>query len=90
MRLDAYKADGNTAIPYKDVAMNFMHEQDNRRYAEFKVEVANDISKEVMDQPENLNAMYVLVSRRVAVLNNQPNVGGAMFTTLEEGRKKGQ
>ena len=69
--------------------MDFMYGLDNSRYAEFKAEIVNDIAKEVMDQPENLNAMYVLASRHVVVRNNQPNVGGATFATLEEDRKKG-
>jgi hypothetical protein len=48
----------------------------------------NDIGKEVMDPPEDLNTMYLLASRRVVVCNNQPNVGGATFATLEEDRRK--
>jgi hypothetical protein len=57
--------------------MDFMYGLDNSRYAKFKVEIVNDIQKEVMSQPEDLNTMYLLVSRRVVVRSNQQNGGGA-------------
>jgi hypothetical protein len=52
-RLNAYTA----AIPKEDIAMDFMYGLDNSRDAEFKAEIVNDIEKEVMDLPEDLNAM---------------------------------
>jgi hypothetical protein len=61
-RLDAYIAGGNTAIPKEDITMDFMYGLDNTRYTEFKAEIINDIQKEVMEQPEDLNAMYLLAS----------------------------
>lgn len=69
-RLDAYTASGNTAILKGDIAMDFMYGLDNSRYSEFKAEIINDIRKEVMDPPKDLNAMYLLASRWVVVHNN--------------------
>lgn len=65
--------------------MDFMYGLDNARYADFKADIVNDIAKEVMTQPKDLNTMYVLASRCVIVCSNQPNIGGATFATLEEG-----
>ncbi len=88
-KLDAYTASGNPKIPDEDVAMDFMYGLDNSRYAEFKAEIVNNIVKDAIDQPKELNTMYVLASRQVVIRNNQATVGGATLTTLEEGRNKG-
>jgi hypothetical protein len=48
----------------------------------------NDIQKGILTQPKDLNAVYIMTSRRVVVRNNKDNLGGATFTTIEEGSKR--
>jgi hypothetical protein len=44
-RLEALKASGNAEPSSADVAMDFLYSLDNSRYAEFKVEIVNDMQK---------------------------------------------
>ena len=44
-RLDALKVSGNAHPPDEDVAMDFMYGLGNSRYAEFKAEIVNDLTK---------------------------------------------
>ena len=61
-RLDAYKASGNTAPTPEDKGMDFLYGLDNSRYAEFKVEIVNDIQKGILTQPKDLNTIYIMAS----------------------------
>jgi hypothetical protein len=90
-RLETYKASGNQPLDDKDIAMDFMYGLDNSRYAEFKAEIVNDIAKDIMKEPDDLNMIYVLASRRVVVKKHQTTIAGATFvTTLADkaGNKK--
>jgi hypothetical protein len=86
-RLDAYKASGNQEPTAEDIGMDFLYGLDNSRYAEFKAEIINDIQKGILTQPKDLNAVYIMASRRVVVRNNKDTQGGATFATIEEGSK---
>jgi hypothetical protein len=46
-------------------------------YAEFKADIVNNIQKRILTQPKDLNAMYIMASRRVVVRNNKDNLGEA-------------
>jgi hypothetical protein len=67
VRLDAFVVSGNIAPPKEDVAMVFMYGLDNARYADFKVEIVNDMQKGTLTSAQigDLNKMYILASRRV-------------------------
>jgi hypothetical protein len=70
-----------------------MYGLDNGRYAEFKVEIVNDLQKGTLtNQIDDLNKMYVLASRRVVIKANKDLPGGATFTTaygVYSSKKKG-
>ena len=44
----------------KDIAMDFFRGLDNAQYASFKTEIKNGLTSKAFEQPENLNAMYLL------------------------------
>jgi hypothetical protein len=92
-RLDALTVSGNTKPSSEDIAMDFMYGLDNGRYAEFKVEIVNDLQKGTLtNQIDDLNKMYVLASRRVVVKANKDLPGGATFATADgvyASKKKG-
>jgi hypothetical protein len=67
-----------------NIAMDFMYGLDNERYAEFKAEIVNDIAKDVMKTPKDLNDMYVLASRRVVMKKSQGASAGASFLTVAD------
>jgi len=79
--LEGYKASTNTDMGEKDIAMDFLFGLDDNRYADFKADIINDMAKGIMSQPMDLNAMYLLASRRVVVQKKQPTVTGATFVT---------
>jgi hypothetical protein len=87
-KLDALVASGNPAASDADVAMDFMYGLDNSRYAEFKVEVVNDVQKGSSVSLDDLNKMYVVASRRVVVKAGKDG-GGATFATVDQMPKKG-
>ena len=93
-RLEIYKSSGNEEIKAEDAAMDFLYALDDNRYAEFKAELVNDLTKGTLEEsPKTVNDMYVMASRRVVVKKNQTTLGGASFaTTLADnsGRKKGE
>jgi hypothetical protein len=57
--------------------MDFLYGLDNSMYAEFKADIVNNIQKRILTQPKDLNAMYIMASRRVVVRNNKDNLGEA-------------
>lgn len=40
-----------------DIALDFIRSLDDARYAEFKVEIINDIAKGAMKEPKTLNSI---------------------------------
>jgi len=90
-RLDAFTVSGNTTPPKEDVAMDFMYGLDNARYAEFKVEIVNDLQKGTLTpQIDDLNKIYILASRRVVVKTGNKLTGGATFATVDTNIAKKQ
>jgi len=85
-RLDALILSGNNKPDAEDVAMDFMYGLDNGRYAEFKVEIVNDLQKGTMVPVKDLNKMYILASRRVVVKVSKDLLGGATFATADAQR----
>ncbi len=88
-RLDALTVSGNTKPDDEDIAMDFMYGLDNSRYAEFKVEIVNDLQKGTLTPIKDLNQMYILASRRVVLKDAKGMPGGATFATLDA-QKKGK
>jgi len=87
-RLDALTVSGNNKPDPEDIAMDFMYGLDNSRYAEFKVEIVNDLQKGTLTPIKDLNTMYILASRRVVLKDSKGGVpGGATFATLDTQRK---
>jgi len=88
-KLDALKDSGNVVASDADIAMDFLYGLDNARYAEFKAEVINDMKKGSVVCLDDLNKMYVVASRRVAVKTGKEG-GGATFATVDQMPQKGQ
>jgi len=86
-RLDALTVSGNTKPDDEDIAMDFLYGLDNNRYAEFKVEIVNDLQKGTLLPIKDLNKMYILASRRVVLKDSKDTPGGATFATLDTQRK---
>ena len=61
--LKAYDDQGNPEMDEKDIAMDFFRGLDNARYASFKTEIMNGLTSKAFEQPENLNAMYLLANQ---------------------------
>jgi hypothetical protein len=84
-RLDAFVVSRNTAPEKEDVAMDFMYGLDNARWADFKAEIVNDLTKgTLLTQVNGLNKMYILASQRVVVKTGKEIPGGATFATVDE------
>ncbi len=50
--VEAYNDMGNPEMSDGDIAMDFLNGLDDNRYAEFKVEIINDIAKGAIEDPE--------------------------------------
>jgi hypothetical protein len=71
-RLEIYKSSGNTEVKAEDAAIDFLYALDENRYAEFKADLVNDLTKGTLEEPpKTVNDMYVMASRRVVVKKNQ-------------------
>jgi hypothetical protein len=88
-RLDALTASGNNQPADTDIAMDFLYGLDNARYAEFKVEVINDMQKGKSALLDDLNKMFVLASRRVIVKAGKDGRGATFATVYQTPTKKG-
>jgi hypothetical protein len=83
-RLDAFIVSGNIAQPKAAVAMDFMYGLDNARWAGFKAEIVNDLTKGTLStQVDDLNKVHILPSHRVVVKTGKEIPGGATFTTVD-------
>jgi hypothetical protein len=56
--VEAYNDMENPEMSDRDIAMDFLNGLDDNRYAEFKVEIINDIAKGSMKQSKTLNDVY--------------------------------
>jgi hypothetical protein len=72
---------GDVELAEPDVAMDFLAALDQDRYADFKVELINDIAKGAMQPVGTLNAMYALASERLVVKRAGGGTPGATFAT---------
>ena len=61
--LKGYNDQGNPEMSEKDIAMDFFHGLDNARYAGFKKDILNSLTSKLIEQPENLNEMYLIANQ---------------------------
>jgi hypothetical protein len=83
--LEAAKAAGNVEIPAADVAMDYLHGLDNGRFAKFKVDLDNDISKGVAP-PQTLSAMFQRAASYKVVSTSRSGRGAVFATRAEDMR----
>jgi hypothetical protein len=60
--LAVYNEQQNAELEDKDVAMDFFSRLDNGRYADFKATFLNGLTVKSITPPEDLNAMYSMIS----------------------------
>jgi hypothetical protein len=87
---EAYKANDNPKMKPEDVAMDFMNGLDDARYADFKVEIINDIAKGSVEQPKDKTVIYLLASRRLTTKKVGGGSLGASFATADSAVPKRQ
>jgi hypothetical protein len=61
-KLDALKVSRNALPTDEDIALDYIYGLDNSRYAEFKVEIVNNLQKGTQLDMGDLNKIYVLAS----------------------------
>ena len=61
--LKGYNDQKNSKIEDVDIAMDFFNGLDNGRYASFKAEIVNGLTAGSIQQPADLNAMYLLANQ---------------------------
>ena len=81
--VEAYNDMENPEMSDRDIAMDFLNGLDDNRYAEFKVEIINDIAKGAMKQPKTLNDVYLLASRRLVAKKSTGSAIGVAFATAD-------
>ena len=81
--VEAYNDMENPEMRDADIAMDFLNGLDDNRYAEFKVEIVNDIAKGAMKQPKTLNDVYLLASRRLVAKKSTGSSIGVSFATAD-------
>lgn len=90
----AYEDQGNPAMGDIDIAMDFFRGLDNNRYGHFKTQIMNDLTSKAIEQPANLNEMYLLANQwlQVKTTTNAMGFGTTFTTTLDyqEKPKKGK
>ena len=66
----------------KDVAMDFFRGLDNARYAGFKKDILNNLTSKAIEQPKNLNEMYLLANQWLTTTTKKhPSGLATTFTT---------
>jgi hypothetical protein len=65
--------------------MDFFRGLDNAQYAGFKTEILNGLTSKGIEQPENLNAMYLLANKWVKPVTrgNAAGFASTFTTTLD-------
>ena len=61
--LKAYEEQGNVKLSDEDIAMDFFRGLDNGRYSIFKTEIMILLTTNTLEQPKDLNSMYLLASQ---------------------------
>jgi len=88
-RLEAYKAHGNPERTDKMVAIDFLYALDRNRYGEFAAEMVNDMAKKAIQEPRDLNEIYVLANTRVVYKKERTGMNmGASFVAADSTIKK--
>ena len=88
--LKAYQDQKNPEMADTDIAMDFFNGLDNARYASFKAETINILTSSAIEQPANLNAMYLLANQWLNTAKSHPSGLAATFATtldLQEPQK---
>ena len=86
--LKAYDDQGNPKLEDRDIAMDFFRGLDNARYATFKTEIMNGLTSKAIEQPDSLNAMYLLANQWLKT-TTKTNLGYATtFTTTLDYQEK--
>jgi len=76
----------NTELDDEDVAMDFLHSLDPRRYGSFVSDIVNDISVGAIKRPEDLNTVYAWANSRVET--SQRRSGQVSFVNVIKSRQK--
>mmetsp|Transcript_8146 Transcript_8146/g.11879 ORF Transcript_8146/g.11879 Transcript_8146/m.11879 type:complete len:557 (+) Transcript_8146:2397-4067(+) len=79
--LKGYKDQKNPDMDEKDIGMDFFKGLDDNRYATFKTDLTNQLTLKSIEQPENLNAMYLLANQWLTTKTKNPTGTATTFTT---------
>ena len=82
-----YLTQGNDAKSQEDMAMDFMYALHGGRYGGFVAEIINDVAKGAINQPKDVNAVFLLANTRVVVSKSGSQNQGATFATIEQDAK---
>jgi len=85
----AYEDQKNPELVDKDVAMDFFRGLDDARYGSFKTDFQNQLTLQTIEQPENLNAMYLIANQwlKVHTKTTSSGYGTTFVTTLDHQEK---
>ena len=82
--LKAYQDQKNPEMADTDIAMDFFNGLDNARCASFKAEMINLLTSGAIEQPGNLNAMYLIANQWLKITKSHPSgLAGTFATTLD-------
>ena len=85
----AYDDQKNPELVDKDVAMDFFRGLDDARYGSFKTDFQNQLTLQTIEQPENLNAMYLIANQWLKVHTETTSAGyGTTFVTTLDHQEK--
>jgi hypothetical protein len=89
--LKVYIEQKNPKMGDVDIAMDFFHGLDNRRYVSFKTEILNRLTAKSILQPANLNDMYLLANQWVKSVTkgNATGYASTFHTMLDKTNRHG-
>ena len=91
LKYKSYVDNGNKAKDEEDIAMDFLEALDKGRYVEFVVKFLNNIAKNLILEPSNVNEVYNLASTRLkADRQTRGNRVHASYATIRTPRKRQQ
>ena len=85
--LKGYDDQKNSKMEDVDIAMDFFNGLDNGRYASFKAEIINGLSTGSIQQPADLNAMYLLANQWLKMSQSHPTGMAMTFNTTLDVRE---
>ena len=70
----------------EDIAMDFFRGLDNGRYASFKTEIINGLTSKAVQQPKDLNAMFLLANQwlKLTTKGHPSGFASTFSTTLDK------